>query len=115
MVACWLGAVLLCLPGLIGAYNPTLVNKTAIHMYQFGWVITFAAAFILSLGVNYFFPPRVVPEGFENEIVKYEGLVETEGYLPGDVVMGLSVNEDEERAAEKESIKNEVGYSISSK
>ncbi|KAF2761468.1 NCS1 nucleoside transporter [Pseudovirgaria hyperparasitica] len=96
---CWVTAMLLGLPGLIGAYDPQLVSEIAVHMYQTGWLITFVAGFVFYFVMaGFVFPPRVLPERSAGPFVemrnskgklRYEALAATDGYLEGESIEDL--------------------------
>ncbi|OAA59758.1 NCS1 nucleoside transporter [Niveomyces insectorum RCEF 264] len=80
----WVCAATLGIPGLVGSYHPTWVNSAARDIYQMGWLITFAAAFVFYVCANLAWPARVKPDGYSNVPDSYEGFARTDGYLDGD-------------------------------
>ncbi|EMC93885.1 hypothetical protein BAUCODRAFT_93813 [Baudoinia panamericana UAMH 10762] len=70
----WFGGVIMGIPGLVGTFQPKAVPKAAVHMYNMGWILTFATAAAIYWVALLIWKPRVFPAGFEDVPVTYEYL-----------------------------------------
>lgn len=76
-------------PGLIGAYHPSWVSEGAKNLYKTGWVVCFVVAVGVYYGLFLAFPRQVRPmEVGCGKKMDFEELAETEGYFPGEQVVG---------------------------
>lgn len=99
---CWVAAMLFGLPGLIGAYEPSLVSEAAITMYKTGWLLTFVTAFVFyGIMAGFVYRPQIIPDVSLGRVdhlldssgkLRYEALVSSHGYLddetPEDLYLG---------------------------
>ena len=85
-LVCWVCAATFGIPGLIGSYHPNAVGAAATHIYQMGWVITFASATAFYFGANQALPAKLNPDGYSagDMPVGYESYAATDGYLGDD-------------------------------
>jgi NCS1 family nucleobase:cation symporter-1 len=84
--AAWLLGTTMGIPGLIGQYQPQLINDAARYMYMMGWLLTFFTSAVLYYVATMFIKPRVFPSGFEDTPLKWEWLANDgrEGFFDGE-------------------------------
>lgn len=81
----WFGAVSFGLPGLIGAYQPSIIGDAGKNMYKMGWILTFVAAAVLYAAAVLVFPRKTYQEVMEGSIPKtWEHMVATDGFFVGE-------------------------------
>lgn len=85
-VLAWCAGTAMGLPGLIGAYNPKLVNGAAKNMYKMGWLLTFLTAGVVYFTCIMIRKPRVYPTEFEGVPVTWEYLCKNgrDGFFDGE-------------------------------
>jgi nucleobase:cation symporter-1, NCS1 family len=101
-VFAWCVGVSLGLPGLVGAYEPSMVNQSAKNMYKIGWILyAFAAAVVYYVLMQFFLKPEIYPEGHRAEPTSFEHLAHTqrEGFFDDEwssisVTKGVEAHEE---------------------
>lgn len=96
-VIAWFIGVMLGLPGLIGAYEPQLVNQAAKNMYKIGWLLYMSAAAVTYyVMVAMLEKPAIFPEGHHENPNTWEVLAQNhlEGYLEDDILNGESTGDN---------------------
>lgn len=78
-VFAWCVGVSLGLPGLVGAYEPSMVNQSAKNMYKIGWILyAFASAVVYYVLMQFVVKPETYPEGRHDEPISFEHLAHTQ-------------------------------------
>lgn len=85
-VAAWLLGTTMGIPGLIGQYQPQLVDKAARYMYMMGWLLTFTTSATIYHILTTFIKPQVFPTGRESTPYEREWLANhgREGFYEGE-------------------------------
>ncbi|KAF2798154.1 NCS1 nucleoside transporter [Melanomma pulvis-pyrius CBS 109.77] len=85
-VFAWISGTVMGLPGLVAAYNPTLVPQAGKNMYKMGWILCFTTAATVYFICIKIRPPQVFPEGFDDMPVTWEYLCQEgrDGFFDGE-------------------------------
>ena len=73
-VFAWCAGTVMGMPGLVAAYNPSLVPQAGKDMYKLGWILTFTTAGVVYYVLTKIRKPKVYPSGFEDIPVTWEYL-----------------------------------------
>jgi NCS1 family nucleobase:cation symporter-1 len=73
-VIAWIVGTSMGIPGLIGEYQPGLINDAARYMYMMGWLLTFTTSATIYFGLSTFIKPQIFPTGRENTPYQREWL-----------------------------------------
>ena len=91
------------MPGLVAAYNPSLVPQAGQDMYKMGWILTFITAAVVYFVCIKIRKPRVFPTGFDDIPVSWEYLCNEgrDGFFDGEREgYGYSPNESVSEAVD---------------
>ncbi|PSN69372.1 NCS1 nucleoside transporter [Corynespora cassiicola Philippines] len=99
----WCAGTVMGMPGLVAAYNPSLVPQAGQDMYKMGWILTFITAAVVYFVCIKIRKPRVFPTGFDDIPVSWEYLCNEgrDGFFDGEREgYGYSPNESVSEAVD---------------
>ncbi|KAK8858958.1 hypothetical protein IAR55_003190 [Kwoniella newhampshirensis] len=82
--AAWIIGVVLVVHGVANALHPGSLDPASTKIYNMGFILSTLAGGVSYYVICLIWPPPIMPLGRENEVVRWEGLAETEGYFPED-------------------------------
>ncbi|KAI0023931.1 putative allantoin permease [Xylariomycetidae sp. FL0641] len=92
--AAWAAGVVLVISGIAGAIRPGAVSATAVHVYDCGFVLSFACGALVYYLACRLFPPKIYPDGAHaRDSQAWEAMVPTEGFFLDDDHVPAYVNE----------------------
>lgn len=112
-IVAWAVAVAATISGVANSITPGSVPKGVVHVYQLGFLLSFAIGFVVFAALNYFFPVRnILPEMINAKLLRFEELAVTDGFIGSESVESitgkLSASEEDESSVEVIELTNSV-------